>query len=936
MAGIVVARTSSSNEAFDGIDGRVDEKEIREDDLPDLDQNNDGTFSQKEARAFLSNVEINVDILTERLMLEERMRDIVLKMPAFCLTTVCFLAMLTVLSQPGNSAKIHKQIMTHFKVNPSDLREITTFDHVYNFIETFEQRNSELQATSSKYWCEERYFRHFWSDKYMVPVKRCPSSRFKALGLTLAKEDEEEFQAELAQGTTSDAGSSTAKHRRRRTRRLEGHQACQDNEEFLKTVEVDDNATCEAYAERVCEIELGIIACPLTCGMCPPFEYKHLKEFDKPLVTMVSTVVHQTRFETTKCHGFAETYENQPYNSFLVTSPALDGIRHGRVLTCIDRDSRQTSEYAHSIECPPNRVPEFIQCVDGYMQVTKKHEFKGEAIYPRFIARPKQDLGAMRAMHWLDMQTDTVTVSTLVYTEGVEIFTSVSIGFRVDLAGNIVPSLDMLSYTDLIGGVKTEFVLLLVVTLCGSLIILAFSVWGLYKEHERDIVPRVYELLSRGALCVFCLTLFISWTQQVPMSKEYDLILHSFLDFNEQSTLDEALGKYFDVKTFIAGETKWLRDQKTAAYILCYTQFVQLLFYFGVHPRMGALTSTLIKAVSNLVHFLGVFLCVYCMLAFMAFWMLGDYIHEFRTYADALKSQIRILFGEYIHAENAGDLDSRMECMYWIYAITFMFVVFFTLLNFFLAIVVDGFMAVKQDEEDNVTEMSFMSDYIDSILSFWVYRWRGWPAHSECVATLSAMPNRVSQQVVQHDLKHQLEEQDKELHEDKSKRETWRRYRTRCLPEDFMRRFPCFKSEVCLAGWLHYYYKKCKFILTSKEDDDDKPNGVREHADDVDWKSVLKAAATLTPLREMRETDSIGWGVEAHILATRILQAMKHQKEARRHCHLSVASMSITPDLSSGVASPVNSREHVPLATPVTRSLSPRQADIVITGHTNV
>ena len=50
------------------------------------------------------------------------------------------------------------------------------------------------------------------------------------------------------------------------------------------------------------------------------------------------------------------------------------------------------------------------------------------------------------------------------------------------------------------------------------------------------------------------------------------------------------------------------------------------------------------------------------------------------------------------------------QYMYFIYLVMYGFIVFFTLMNFFLAIVVDAFIEVKQEIEKQLTERTFPFD----------------------------------------------------------------------------------------------------------------------------------------------------------------------------------------------------------------------------------
>merc|ERR1719356_1458606 len=100
-------------------------------------------------------------------------------------------------------------------------------------------------------------------------------------------------------------------------------------------------------------------------------------------------------------------------------------------------------------------------------------------------------------------------------------------------------------------------------------------------------------------------------------------------------------------------------------------------------------------------HFFLLFSFLFLMLGFMASWMLGGEVETFNSFGASMAAQGKMLFGEWIYADNADELYGSMVIMYWIYAITFMLVLFFSLLNFFLAIVLEE---VEQGEEKDQHE----------------------------------------------------------------------------------------------------------------------------------------------------------------------------------------------------------------------------------------
>ena len=249
----------------------------------------------------------------------------------------------------------------------------------------------------------------------------------------------------------------------------------------------------------------------------------------------------------------------------------------------------------------------------------------------------------------------------------------------------------------------------------------------------------LYEIISRVVLFIYPLILLITWTQQAPMSHEYDLLVETFLanEGMDAEHLKSSLAEYFKVKTVIYEESDWLERHRIASYVVLYVQFLQMVLAFNVHPRVAMLTSTIQKALYNMAHFFFVFAILFLMLAFMANFLLGGRIHLFGTFGGACSAQVRMLFGEFIYAEGVEALSGSALVMYWLYAISFMLIVFFTLLNFFLAIIVDAFVDVKNDCGTLRITQSFFRDLWTMLPSSYFQRKYKLPARKKMVKYLS-------------------------------------------------------------------------------------------------------------------------------------------------------------------------------------------------------
>ena len=681
----------------------------------DLDADGDGKISPSELMQDFAGLHFRADIALERAKLEDGLLGFIQQMPLFLLCLFCFLIAISIISPASETSAIHKHLEDHFGLG--GVQSITDVDGIYAFLRSFEKKNLEMMPTSPDYWCEHRYFQYKWDDHYQVPSATCSSPRYTALGLQTAPVWTNETTTtsgghrRLAGGNT---GEATATH---------DNPPCVDNDTAYQIEEDKPNVTCHEDASHACQIDLGILHCPLTCGYCSPFEYESLKRFAKPQLTLLPSVIYQTRLKEAECHGFAAVVQTQNYNPVLTLLPALDGKKKGNLLKCIDREAKQTSEYALYLDCPEHTPSH--RCVDGQVGIGHKQSFHGESVYAEMLIESEKVLTSMEKVGWIDIQTDKVSVSTMVYTELLEMFTSLTVEFSFDYAGNVEGAVHMVTYRDLTRDTASEFQALLITTCVGAFIsMMSLVIYLCLHPDKYNLGLMLYEIISRIVLLVYPLILLITWSQQVPMSHEYDLLLKTFLNNEgmDESHVQHSVAEYFKVKSVIYEEASWLERHRIAAYAVLYIQFLQMVLAFNVHPRVAMLTSTVSKALYNMMHFFFVFAVLFLMLAFMANFLLGGRIHIFGTFGSACSAQVRMLFGEFIYADGVEVLSGSALVMYWLYAISFMLIVFFTLLNFFLAIIVDAFVEVKEGCGQLRCTQSFFRDLTSMVWTLYLQR----------------------------------------------------------------------------------------------------------------------------------------------------------------------------------------------------------------------
>ncbi|CAD7928389.1 unnamed protein product [Amoebophrya sp. A120] len=431
-------------------------------------------------------------------------------------------------------------------------------------------------------------------------------------------------------------------------------------------------------------------------------QYYQRNKFPYRQVALLDTLVYQTRATLEECpheaysYRYVTQYANRRASIYGINAPKATDI-----FNCVT-DEMQDLAYDPSID-------------------TEGFSYLGNTVYARFVGMEGDhtagDIDEWWRIGWLDLQTTKVVVSTMVYTQQEEIYTSVSAQFEVDPSGKVEGLSRFKSYVDLEGtGRAGTFMALAIITILSVLIGTAHSLY-LVACGNRPTMGVIFEFVSRIILLVFSIWLFVGWNGLADFVEKYDNLLGTFLrlkDFDHLG-LVVAIARFFIVKEKIHNEVSMIEQYRIMGFFVVFIQFLQLVSYMNVHPRVAVLTSTLSKSVDNMCHFFLVFLILYVVLAYLGHWIFGALApDEFGTFGEAMSSQFKMIIGEFPF-DSSGYMNTLEQNMFLLYLFMYAIIVFFTLMNFFLAIVVDAFIEVKAEIENQVTERSFPFDCGDMI-----------------------------------------------------------------------------------------------------------------------------------------------------------------------------------------------------------------------------
>lgn len=249
------------------------------------------------------------------------------------------------------------------------------------------------------------------------------------------------------------------------------------------------------------------------------------------------------------------------------------------------------------------------------------------------------------------------------------------------------------------------------------------------KDHDPEFSEVIYGLLEccmvGGFAVWWLLSILLSedtstdvvkqvagvpWTSQ---TMAFDTKVSSL--YSGVSEFDKALDAVFSLQTF--------------AFFLLLFMLLSIMQATAVHPKMRALTGSFKKSMDDLWHFGILAAIIFVFFATTGWWTFGGDRDDFRTGTETMTTQLNIILGTLPENYN---LDFRLS----VYVMLTTAVFFLLMLNFLLAIVVEGYMKVRGEMEENKAAYEFFTDIaLTAKASFHKHTAR-WPDRRELIYVL--------------------------------------------------------------------------------------------------------------------------------------------------------------------------------------------------------
>ncbi|XP_077575539.1 polycystin-2 [Stigmatopora nigra] len=141
--------------------------------------------------------------------------------------------------------------------------------------------------------------------------------------------------------------------------------------------------------------------------------------------------------------------------------------------------------------------------------------------------------------------------------------------------------------------------------------------------------------------------------------------------------------------------------------VIVFFSWVKLFKFINFNKTMSQLTGTMSRCAKDLLGFAIMFFIIFLAYAQLAYLLFGTQVQDFSSFQASILTQFRIILGDFEFSE----IEEANPVLGPVYFSTFVFFIFFILMNVFLAIINDTYSEVKADTSQQRSEME-MSDFI--------------------------------------------------------------------------------------------------------------------------------------------------------------------------------------------------------------------------------
>ncbi|XP_075790711.1 polycystin-2-like protein 1 [Pelodiscus sinensis] len=292
---------------------------------------------------------------------------------------------------------------------------------------------------------------------------------------------------------------------------------------------------------------------------------------------------------------------------------------------------------------------------------------------------------------WLDRGTRVVFTDFSVYNANINLFCVLRLVVEFPATGGAIPSWQIRT-VKLIRYVSTwDFF----IVACE----VVFCVFIFYYVVEEGLELRIHRLQYFASVWNVLDVVVILLSMVA-------IVFHIFRTIEVNRLMGELL-RHPDIYADFEFLAFWQTQYNNMNAVNLFFAWIKIFKYISFNKTMTQLSSTLARCAKDILGFAIMFFIVFFAYAQLGYLLFGTQVENFSTFIKCIFTQFRIILGDFDY--NA--IDNANRVLGPIYFVTYVFFVFFVLLNMFLAIINDTYSEVKEELSSQKSELQ-LSDIL--------------------------------------------------------------------------------------------------------------------------------------------------------------------------------------------------------------------------------
>nr|CAD7449563.1 unnamed protein product [Timema bartmani] len=306
--------------------------------------------------------------------------------------------------------------------------------------------------------------------------------------------------------------------------------------------------------------------------------------------------------------------------------------------------------------------------------------YGGGGFYEDFSIHSKETLEKIKALKenlWITRGTRAVFIDFTLYNANINLFCIIKLTVEFPPTGGATPSWDFLTLRLLSYQSKYDYFIFA----CEILFI--FFIVFFTLEEVREIIHFKFRYIRSfwNVLDIIIITL------------SYACILFNIFQFVK---LSDVLQGLLNQKTTFANFDHLGRlqvDYNNMEAVALFFAWVKIFKFISFNKTMSQLSNTLSRCAWDIAGFSIMFFIVFCAFAQLSYLLFGSQLERFSTFINAMFTLLRILLADFDY----DAIERANRILGPLFFVTYIFFVFFVLLNMFLAIINDTYSEVKSE-----------------------------------------------------------------------------------------------------------------------------------------------------------------------------------------------------------------------------------------------